>query len=159
MLDRPDVSLVVPLLDEAESLPELADQIRAALDGSGRTFEVWLIDDGSTDGSWGVVRDLSAADPRFAGVRLRRNYGKSAALAVGFERARGRYVVTLDAESRATLDHLCVVYDADAGDVVRHALHVAAVLHEQAAADGMVVPVGGYVTEAREAADETVLGR
>ena len=98
MSDRPDVSLVIPLFDEAESLPELAEQIRAALDGAGRTFEVWLIDDGSADGSWNVVRDLNATDPRFAGVRLRRNYGKSAALAVGFERARGRYVATLDAD-------------------------------------------------------------
>ena len=94
----PDVSLVIPLLDEAESLPELADRIRAALDNADRTFEVWLIDDGSTDGSWGVVRELNEADPRFAGIRLRKNYGKSAALAVGFQRARGRYVVTLDAD-------------------------------------------------------------
>ena len=98
MPDRPDVSLVIPLLDEAESLPELADRIRAALDGAGRSFEVWMVDDGSTDGSWGVIRDLHRADPRFAGIRFRKNYGKSAALAVGFKHARGRYVVTLDAD-------------------------------------------------------------
>ena len=94
----PDVSLVIPLLDEADSLPELAERIRAALEPTGRAFEVWMIDDGSADGSWEVVRDLHRADPRFAGVRLRRNYGKSAALAVGFARARGRYVATLDAD-------------------------------------------------------------
>lgn len=95
---KPEVSLVIPLLDEAESLPELAERIRAALEPTGRSFEVWMIDDGSTDGSWDIVRDLHRADPRFAGVRLRKNYGKSAALAVGFERARGRYVATLDAD-------------------------------------------------------------
>ncbi|MEP0547154.1 MAG: glycosyltransferase family 2 protein [Rhodothermales bacterium] len=94
----PDLSLVIPLLDEAESLPELADRIRAAIEPTGRSFEVWLIDDGSTDDSWAVIERLHRADPRFAGVRFRKNYGKSAALAVGFERARGRYVVTLDAD-------------------------------------------------------------
>ena len=94
----PEVSLVIPLLDEAGSLPELAERITAALDGAGRSFEVWMIDDGSADGSWEVIRGLHAEDPRFAGVRLRRNYGKSAALAVGFARARGRYVATLDAD-------------------------------------------------------------
>jgi glycosyltransferase involved in cell wall biosynthesis len=98
MPDRPDVSLVIPLLDEAESLPELADRIRAALDGAGRSFEVWMVDDGSTDSSWDVIRALHRADPRFAGVRFRKNYGKSAALAIGFKHARGRYVVTLDAD-------------------------------------------------------------
>ena len=94
----PDLSLVIPLLDEAESLPELADRIRAAIEPTGHSFEVWLIDDGSTDDSWTVIDALHRADPRFVGVRFRRNYGKSAALAVGFERARGRYVVTLDAD-------------------------------------------------------------
>ncbi|MDX1530210.1 MAG: glycosyltransferase family 2 protein [Rhodothermales bacterium] len=95
---NPEISLVIPLLDERGSLPELADRIRAALEPTGRTYEVWLVDDGSTDGSWEAIEALHRADPRFAGVRLRRNYGKSAALAVGFERARGRYVATLDAD-------------------------------------------------------------
>jgi glycosyltransferase involved in cell wall biosynthesis len=98
MPDRPDVSLVIPLLDEEGSLPELADRIRTALGPTGRSFEVWLVDDGSTDGSWGVVQRLHRADPRFAGIRFRKNYGKSAALAVGFKHARGRTVVTLDAD-------------------------------------------------------------
>ena len=95
---RPDVSVIVPSFNEAESLPELADRIRAALDGAGRSFEVWIVDDGSRDDSWAVLQALHAEDPRFAGVRFRRNYGKSAALAIGFERARGRYVVTMDAD-------------------------------------------------------------
>ena len=95
---RPDLSVVVPVYNEAESLPALADEIRAALDGAGLSFEVWLVDDGSDDGSWDAIGALHAADPRFAGVRFRRNYGKSAALAAGFARARGAHVATLDAD-------------------------------------------------------------
>lgn len=95
---RPDLSVVVPAYNEAESLPELADQIREALGGADLTFEVWLVDDGSDDGSWEVIERLHAEDDRFAGIRFRRNYGKSAALAAGFRRARGRYVATLDAD-------------------------------------------------------------
>ena len=78
----PDLSVVVPVFDEAESLPELADQIRAAMDAAGLSFEVWLVDDGSRDESWAVIEGLHAHDDRFHGVRFRRNYGKSAALAV-----------------------------------------------------------------------------
>ncbi|WP_412061409.1 glycosyltransferase family 2 protein [Rubrivirga sp. IMCC45206] len=95
---RPDLSVVVPVYSEAESLPALADEIRAALDGAGLTFEVWLVDDGSDDESWAVVERLHGEDARFAGVRFRRNYGKSAALAAGFRRATGRCVATLDAD-------------------------------------------------------------
>ena len=95
---RPDLSVVVPAYNEAESLPELADQIREALGGADLAFEVWLVDDGSDDGSWEVIERLHAEDDRFAGIRFRRNYGKSAALAAGFRRARGRYVATLDAD-------------------------------------------------------------
>ena len=96
--DRLDLSVVVPVYEEDASLPELAEQIRAACDAAGYNFEVWLIDDGSRDKSWDVIQEIHVADPRFTGLRFRRNYGKSAALAVGFERARGRYVVTLDAD-------------------------------------------------------------
>ena len=95
---RPDLSVVVPSYNEAESLPTLADQIRAALDGAGLSFEVWIVDDGSDDGSWEVIERLHGEDDRFAGIRFRRNYGKSAALAAGFGRALGRYVATLDAD-------------------------------------------------------------
>ncbi len=94
----PDVSIVVPVFEEAESLPELAAGIRAACEGAGLAFEAWLVDDGSRDDSWPVVEGIALADGRFRGVRFRRNYGKSAALAVGFERATGRYVVTMDAD-------------------------------------------------------------
>ena len=93
---RPDLSVVVPVYDEAESLPTLADEIRSAL--GGLTFEVWLVDDGSGDDSWPVIERLQAEDSRFGGVRFRRNYGKSAALAAGFARCQGRYIATLDAD-------------------------------------------------------------
>jgi glycosyltransferase involved in cell wall biosynthesis len=92
----PDLSIVIPVYEEAASLPELAERIRAAC--ADFDFEVWMIDDGSRDGSWAVIQELHEDDARFAGLRFQRNYGKSAALAVGFERVRGRYVVTMDAD-------------------------------------------------------------
>lgn len=95
---RPDVSIVVPVYDEVESLPDLAAQIRSACENEDITFEVWFVDDGSRDGSWDAVRTLHRNDPRFAGLRARRNYGKSAALALGFEQVRGTYVITMDAD-------------------------------------------------------------
>ncbi len=97
-MPAPDVSLVIPVYNEAESLPELAAQIREAMEQASLSFEVWMVDDGSTDASWQVIQELHEADARFAGIRFRRNYGKSAALAVGFEHARGQYVATLDAD-------------------------------------------------------------
>ena len=95
---RPDLSVVVPVYSEAKSLPELADQIRDALGGAGLRFEVWMVDDGSDDDSWTVIERLHRADDRFGGVRFRRNYGKSAAIAAGFRRCSGRCVATLDAD-------------------------------------------------------------
>jgi glycosyltransferase involved in cell wall biosynthesis len=98
MSTSPEISIVVPLYNEVESLPDLAREITAALEPTGRSFEVWFIDDGSTDGSWDVVRGLHEQDPRFNGVKFWTNYGKSAAVSVGFEEARGKYVVTMDAD-------------------------------------------------------------
>ena len=93
-----DLTIVIPVLNEQASLPELADRIRVVCDKSDLSFEAWMVDDGSTDDSWDVIRGLHAEDDRFRGLRLRRNYGKSAALALGFERAAGRYVITMDAD-------------------------------------------------------------
>lgn len=90
--------MVVPVLEEAESLPELADQIRSVCDGNDYSFEVLFVDDGSRDASWHVIQEIHERDPRFGGIRFRRNYGKSAALDIGFERAIGTYVVTMDAD-------------------------------------------------------------
>ncbi len=89
---------MVPVFNEEQSLEELASEITAVLTSSDLSFEVLLVDDGSSDNSWSVIEKLNNADPRFAGIRFRRNYGKSAALAIGFERARGEYIATMDAD-------------------------------------------------------------
>ena len=89
-----DISIVIPLLNEAESLPELVAWIERAL--KGFTYELFFVDDGSTDGSWGVIQGI--AGPNVHGIRFRRNYGKSAALYEGFAAAEGDIVVTMDAD-------------------------------------------------------------
>ena len=88
----------MPLLNEAESLPELTRWIARVLRNEGLSYELLLIDDGSTDDSWAVIETLSAEDATLRGIRFNRNYGKSAALNVGFEAARGRVVCTMDAD-------------------------------------------------------------
>lgn len=95
---EPDLSLVIPAYDEAESLPALAAEIREALRGSSWSYEVLLVDDGSGDATPEVLARLAQRDPRIRALRLERNSGQSAALAVGFDRTRGRFVVTLDAD-------------------------------------------------------------
>ncbi|WP_020470062.1 glycosyltransferase family 2 protein [Zavarzinella formosa] len=95
---RPAVSLVIPVLNERESLPELHRQISMMAAGSQLEIEILFIDDGSRDGSWEVVKKLAAEDPRVRGVRFRRNFAKAAALQAGFQRVRGKFVVTLDAD-------------------------------------------------------------
>jgi glycosyltransferase involved in cell wall biosynthesis len=104
--ETPDVSIVVPAYEEDAALPELADQIRASCDAADFSWEVWIVDDGSQDDTWRVVQEMHAADPRFAGLRFRRNFGKSAALAVGFEHVRGQYVVTMDADLQDDPDEI-----------------------------------------------------
>lgn len=94
----PDLTIIIPVLDEDESIPELVDRIRSVCDGAGFSFNVWFVDDGSNDDSWDVIETMHERDARFAGLKLRRNYGKSAALALGFERADGKYVVTMDGD-------------------------------------------------------------
>jgi glycosyltransferase involved in cell wall biosynthesis len=91
------ISIVVPLLNEEDSLRELYERIVAHIPG-GFVYEIWFIDDGSTDGSWGVISQLAASDTNVHGMRFRRNYGKSAALQMGFDKARGEFIVTMDAD-------------------------------------------------------------
>ena len=93
-----DISVVVPLFNEKESLPELCSRIAAVMDGEGLSYEVLLVDDGSNDGSWECIKDLQKGNPCIHGIRFRRNYGKSAALFCGFERSQGDIVVTMDAD-------------------------------------------------------------
>jgi glycosyltransferase involved in cell wall biosynthesis len=95
---QPDLSLVIPVFDEEGSLDELYRQIVAACDAAGKSFEIVFIDDGSRDGSPAKLAALAAADPRVRVIEFRRNFGKSPALAAGFERVRGRIVFTLDAD-------------------------------------------------------------
>jgi len=93
-----DISVVIPLFNEVESLPELHRRVVDSLEGSGMTFEVLFVDDGSRDGSFEAIRRLRERDERVRAIRFRRNYGKSAALAAGFESVRGNVVVTMDAD-------------------------------------------------------------
>jgi len=106
-----DVSVVVPAWNEAESLPELAARVGAVLPARGLGWELVVIDDGSTDETWEVLSSLHAADPRVRGVRFARNYGKAAALAAGFETARGARVVTMDADLQDDPDEIPVLLD------------------------------------------------
>ena len=93
-----DISFVIPLLNECESLPELHSRIAEVMRSEGLSYEILFIDDGSTDGSWDCVTRLAKADKCVHGIRFRRNYGKSAALYCGFERAAGELVATMDAD-------------------------------------------------------------
>ncbi len=85
-----DLSIIVPLLNEEESLPELLAWIRSVMNANGYEYEVLFIDDGSTDGSWAKIQELAKGDERIKGISFRRNYGKSAALYEGFAKAEGR---------------------------------------------------------------------
>jgi glycosyltransferase involved in cell wall biosynthesis len=102
MMDRPavDISVIVPVFNEGESLRALHAEIGAALAASGRSFEEIYVDDGSTDAGAGVLGELAAADPRVKVVTLRRNFGQTAALAAGFDHARGKVLVPLDGDGQ-----------------------------------------------------------
>jgi len=94
----PFLSIVIPLLDEEESLRELYGQIVAATDPLKKSVEIIFVDDGSTDGSFAVLKELHGKDARVKVIRFRRNFGKSAALSVGFHEAQGQFIITMDAD-------------------------------------------------------------
>jgi glycosyltransferase involved in cell wall biosynthesis len=94
----PDVSIVVPIFNEVDNLPDLLERIAQAMSGQPLSFELLAVDDGSTDGSRDRLRELAVGRPWLRPVFLARNYGQSSALQAGFDRVRGRYVVTLDAD-------------------------------------------------------------
>jgi undecaprenyl-phosphate 4-deoxy-4-formamido-L-arabinose transferase len=94
----PDVSVVVTLFNEADSVPELVRRTVGALDGNGHAFELLLVDDGSSDATWEQVERAHAADGRVRGVRLRRNFGQHPAMHAGLSRARGEVLVTMDGD-------------------------------------------------------------
>ena len=93
-----DLSLVIPLLNEAESLPELTHWIEKVMNEQGYSYEVIYVDDGSEDDSWQVIQTLQQSNPNVKGIKFQRNYGKSAALQVGFTAATGDIVITMDAD-------------------------------------------------------------
>ena len=105
-----DISVIVPLYNETESLPELAAWIRRVMEANGWTYEILMVDDGSTDGSWDTVRALSKENPAIHGISFRRNYGKSAALYEGFEAAKGDVVITMDADLQDSPDEIPELY-------------------------------------------------
>ncbi len=105
-----DISIVVPLYNEAESLPELQAWIERVMAANGFTYEVIFVNDGSTDGSWEVIRSLAASNPAVKGVAFRRNYGKSPALNTGFRKAQGDVVITMDADLQDSPDEIPELY-------------------------------------------------
>ncbi|MBC7913381.1 MAG: glycosyltransferase family 2 protein [Pyrinomonadaceae bacterium] len=105
-----NISVVVPLYNEAESLPELVDWNRRVLESNGLSYEIILVDDGSTDTSWEVIEDLKAKYSTVKGIKFRRNYGKSAALNIGFGEAQGDVVITMDADLQDSPDEIPELY-------------------------------------------------
>ncbi len=96
--ERPEISVVIPLFNEVETVPELGRRLRESLEQLGRRWEVVIVDDGSTDGSFEALRALHEAEPRFVVIQFRRNFGQTPAFAAGFDAARGDIVVTMDAD-------------------------------------------------------------
>ncbi|MCQ2294164.1 MAG: glycosyltransferase family 2 protein [Bacteroidales bacterium] len=105
-----DISIIVPLFNEDESLPHLAEWIDRVMEEHHFDYEVLMIDDGSKDNSWAVIEELNAKNNRYKGVKFRRNYGKSAALNVGFARAMGDVVITMDADLQDSPDEVPELY-------------------------------------------------
>ena len=105
-----DLSIVISLYNEEESLTELVSWIETVMSREGYRYEIIMVDDGSTDGSWKIIRNLSEANSAIRGISFRRNYGKSAALFHGFKAAEGRVVVTMDADLQDSPDEIPEMY-------------------------------------------------
>lgn len=101
-----NISVVIPLLNEEESLPELCAWIKKVMDDNGFSYEIILVDDGSIDNSWAVIEQLGLACPCIKGIKFQRNYGKSAALNEGFKAAQGEVVITMDADLQDSPDEI-----------------------------------------------------
>ena len=106
-----DISVVIPLLNEEESLPELSQWIEKVMIEHKYSYEVLFIDDGSTDNSWNTILDLQNKNSNIKGIKFRRNYGKSAALNVGFEATEGDVVITMDADLQDSPDEIPGLYN------------------------------------------------
>ena len=105
-----DISVVIPLYNEEESLPELFEWIRRVMTANKFSYEVIFVNDGSTDKSWDTVMELRKDNPEVKGIKFRRNYGKSAALFCGFEKAQGDVVITMDADLQDSPDEIPELY-------------------------------------------------
>lgn len=105
-----NISVVVPLYNEDESLPELIAWIKRVMDDNKFTYEVILVDDGSNDKSWSVIQQLSKENSNIKGIKFRRNYGKSAALNIGFEHTKGEVIITMDADLQDSPDEIPALY-------------------------------------------------
>lgn len=101
-----DISLVIPLFNEDESLPELSDWIARVMQANNFSYEIIFVDDGSTDNSWQVIEELRAKNPNIKGIKFQRNYGKSAGLNEGFRAAEGEVVITMDADLQDSPDEI-----------------------------------------------------
>ena len=121
MKEHLDISVVVPSYNERESLPELCAWVGRVMGKHNYKYDIIIVDDGSSDGTWSCVKELSAKDPCVHGICFRRNYGKSAALFCGFEKAEGDVVITMDADLQDSPDEIPELYDMivrDGYDVV-----------------------------------------
>ena len=105
-----NISVVIPLFNEAESLPELHDWIVRVMKANNFSYEIIFVNDGSTDDSWKVIEDLSSKNPCVKGIKFRRNYGKSPALYCGFKAAEGDVVITMDADLQDSPDEIPGLY-------------------------------------------------
>ncbi len=105
-----DISIVISLYNEEESLPELVSWIEAVMTREGYSYEILMIDDGSRDASWKIVKELAAKNSSIRGISFRRNYGKSAALYEGFKAAEGRVVITMDADLQDSPEEIPELY-------------------------------------------------
>ncbi len=110
-MNKTDISIVVPLINEEESLPELIEWIERVMHDNNYTYEVLLMDDGSTDNSWNIIQGLHLKNENVKGIRFRRNYGKSAALNVGFQDAIGDVIITMDADLQDSPDEIPELYN------------------------------------------------
>lgn len=105
-----DISVVIPLLNEAESLPELFSWIEKVMQENNFTYEIIAVDDGSSDNSWEIIQNLSRENPNIKGIRFQRNYGKSAALQTAFQATKGNVVITMDADLQDSPDEIPELY-------------------------------------------------
>ena len=116
-----DISIIIPLFNEEESLPELCSWIEKVMNKNNYSYEVLLMDDGSKDKSWSVIENISSKNSNIKGIKFRRNYGKSAALNIGFQKALGNVVITMDADLQDSPDEIPELYrliNEDSWDMV-----------------------------------------